>query len=98
MNEKAIEAEVHYPFEGLEKLTHGIRMGELITITAGSVLGKRQFFRELVYHALKNTQHSMGLMFLEDSVKRSGLGIMSLAANKTLHIGEVFNNTPVDVR
>jgi len=93
VNEKAIESEVHYPFEGIEKLTYGIRMGELITITAGSGLGKSQFVRELVYHSLKNTQHNMGLMFLEESVKRSGLGIMSLAANKALHIGEVFKNT-----
>ena len=98
VNEKAIEAEVHYPFEGLEKLTHGIRMGELITVTAGSGLGKSQFVRELVYHSLKNTQQNVGLMFLEESVKRSGLGIMSLAANKPLHISEVFNNTPVEER
>ena len=98
VNEKAIEAEVHYPFEGLEKLTYGIRMGELITITAGSGLGKSQFVRELVYHSLKNTQHKMGLMFLEESVKRSGLGIMSLAANKTLHISEVFNKTSEEER
>ena len=98
VNEKAIEAEVHYPFEGIEKLTHGIRMGELITITAGSGLGKSQFVRELMYHCLKNTQHKMGLMFLEESIKRSGLGIMSLAANKTLHISEVFNSTPVEER
>ena len=93
INEKAIEPEVHYPFEGVEKLTYGIRLGELVTITAGSGLGKSQFVRELVYHILKNTQHKMGLMFLEEGVKRSGLGIMSLAANKTLHISDVWNDT-----
>ena len=38
------------------------------------------------------------MMFLEESVKRSSLGIMSLAANKSLHIGEVFNNTSVEER
>ena len=37
-------------------------------------------------------------MFLEESVKRSGLGIMSLAANKTLHISEVFNKTSEEER
>tara|TARA_R110002124_G_scaffold77207_11_gene206784 strand:- start:814 stop:2280 length:1467 start_codon:yes stop_codon:yes gene_type:complete len=98
MNEKAIEAEVHYPYEGLEKLTHGIRMGELITITAGSGLGKSQFVREILYHCLKNTEHKMGLMFLEESIKRSGLGVMSLAANKPLHISDVFNSTPLEER
>jgi len=98
INEKAIEPEVHYPFEGVEKLTYGIRLGELVTITAGSGLGKSQFVRELVYHILKNTQHKMGLMFLEEGVKRSGLGIMSLAANKTLHISDVWNDTSIEER
>ena len=98
VNSKAIESVVSYPYEGLEKLTHGIRLGELITITAGSGLGKSQFVRELVYHALTNTDHKIGMMFLEESVKRSALGVMSLAANKPLHISDVFNTTPEEDR
>ena len=36
-----------YPVEGLNKLLHGIRYGELVTITAGSGIGKSSFCREL---------------------------------------------------
>ncbi|NBX50948.1 hypothetical protein EBT25_13705, partial [bacterium] len=36
-----------YPFEGLQQKLHGIRYGELVTITAGSGIGKSSFCREL---------------------------------------------------
>lgn len=80
------KAEVSYPFEGLNKLTYGIRKGELVTVTAGSGLGKSQFLREIVWHILCKTQENIGLMFLEESVRKTGLSLMSLAANKPLHL------------
>ena len=84
---KPIEAsDVMYPFDGLNKLTYGIRLGELVTITAGSGLGKSQFVREIVWHILQKTEDSIGLLFLEESTRRTGLSIMSLAANKPLHL------------
>lgn len=80
------KAEVSYPFEGLNKLTYGIRKGELVTVTAGSGLGKSQFLREIIWHILCKTQENIGLMFLEESVRKTGLSLMSLAANKPLHL------------
>lgn len=79
-------ADVDYPFEGLTKLTYGIRKGELVTITAGSGLGKSQFVREIVWHILNKSTDNIGLMFLEESVRKTGLSVMSLAANKPLHL------------
>lgn len=79
-------ADVNYPFNGLNDLTYGIRKGELVTITAGSGLGKSQFVREIVWHILNKTEDNMGLMFLEESVRKTGLSLMSLAANKPLHL------------
>lgn len=75
-----------YPFDGLNKLTYGIRTGELVTITAGSGLGKSQFVREIVWNVLNKTEDNLGLMFLEESVRKTALSIMSLAANKPLHL------------
>jgi twinkle protein len=63
-----------------------VREGELVTITAGSGLGKSQFLREIVYHILNNSEDNIGLLFLEESVKRTAKSIMSLAANKPLHL------------
>ena len=79
---------VDYPFAGLNKLTYGIR-DELVTITAGSGLGKSQFVREIVHHVLNNTDDNIGLMFLEESTKKTARSIMSLHANKPLHLPDV---------
>jgi twinkle protein len=78
-----------YPYLGLNSLTYGVRHGELVTITAGSGLGKSQFLREIVYHILQNSEENIGLMFLEESVKKTAKSIMSLAANKPLHLPDV---------
>jgi twinkle protein len=48
--------------------------------------------RELTYHVLKNTEESIGMMFMEESVKRSGLAFMSLEANKCLHLPSEFSS------
>ena len=79
-------ADVNYPFAGVNDLTYGLRKGELVTITAGSGLGKSQFVREIVWHVLNKTDDNLGLMFLEESVRKTGLSLMSLAANKPLHL------------
>ena len=86
VNQPVEVAEVMYPFSGMNDLTYGIRTGELITVTAGSGLGKSQFLREIVYHVLKNTNSKIGLMFLEESVKKTARSIMSLSVNKPLHL------------
>ena len=80
------KADVDYPFDGLNKLTYGLRNTELVTITAGSGLGKSQFVREIVWNILQSTEDSVGLMFLEESTRRTGLSLMSLAANRPLHL------------
>lgn len=87
---KPIEkADVMYPFDGLNALTYGLRQGELVTITAGSGLGKSQFVREIVWHILQSTESNIGLMFLEESTRRTGLSLMSLAADKPLHLPDI---------
>jgi twinkle protein len=86
VNKPMETAEVDYPFSGLNDLTYGIRQAELVTVTAGSGLGKSQFVRELVWHVLNNTESSIGLLFLEESVRKTALSMMSLHANKPLHL------------
>jgi twinkle protein len=80
------KSDVNYPFDGLNKLTYGIRKEELVTVTAGSGLGKSQFLREIIWQILQNTESNIGLMFLEESTRKTGLSLMSLAADKPLHL------------
>ena len=75
-----------YPFEGLQQKLHGIRYGELVTITAGSGIGKSSFCRELATHLLNNGER-VGYLALEESNRRTALGLMSAAVGKSLHIG-----------
>lgn len=85
-------AQCLYPWDGLNALTYGIRHGELVTITAGSGLGKSQLLREIVWHLLCHTDDNIGLMFLEESIRKTGLSLMSLAANKPLHLPDTESN------
>jgi twinkle protein len=79
-------SDCNYPWAGLNEITYGIRFGELVTITAGSGLGKSQVLREIAWHLLQKTNDNIGLMFLEESVRKTALSVMSLAANAPLHL------------
>jgi len=83
------KADCDYPYEGLNKLTYGIRKGELVMVTAGSGLGKSQFLREIVWHILSKTTDNIGLMFLEEGVRKTARSLMSLAVNKPIHLPDV---------
>lgn len=76
---------IPYPWESLNEKTHGIRTSELVTITAGSGIGKSAVVREIAYHLLMQGQ-TVGMIMLEESVKTTSLGLMGLALNKRLHI------------
>ena len=76
-----------YPFQGLQHKLHGIRYGELVTITAGSGVGKSSFCRELATSLLQAGER-VGYLALEESNRRSALGLMSAAVGKSLHLGE----------
>ena len=80
---KAIE----YPFKRLNDMTHGMRLGELVTVTAGSGTGKSLFCREIAHHLLANNQ-TVGYIALEESVRRTALGIMGIHIDKPLHLEE----------
>jgi twinkle protein len=76
---------VKYPFETLNVKTHGLRKGELVTITAGSGVGKSSFCRHVALHLLEK-DFSVGYIALEESVKRTALGIMGVSVRKPLHL------------
>ncbi len=74
-----------YPYEILNNMTHGIRCGELVTICAGSGIGKSLFCREVAYHLLQQGE-TVGYIALEESVRRTALGIMGLHEGRQLHL------------
>lgn len=76
-----------YGFTGLQRKLHGIRYGELVTITAGSGIGKSSFCRQLAVDLL-NKGERVGYLALEESNRRTALGLMSVHEGKPLHLGE----------
>lgn len=86
LSEKEEIVSVDYPYEGLQKLTYGMRLGELCTFAAGTGAGKSTTVRELAYHVLTQSEYNVGMLFLEESVKRTGLALMGIHANKPLHL------------
>ena len=76
-----------YPFKGLNEKLHGIRLGELTTITAGTGSGKTSFCRQLATDLLQKGE-SVGVVELEANNRRTALGLMSSAVGQNLHLGE----------
>jgi twinkle protein len=56
-----------------------------MTITAGSGIGKSQVCREIA-HNLLNQGETVGYVALEESVRRTSLGIVGIELNKLIHL------------
>lgn len=68
----------------LQKMTLGLRKGELVTITAGTGTGKSTFVRQLTHHLGVTLGLKVGSMMLEENSKRTAKGIMAIHAGKRL--------------
>ena len=85
-----------YPYVALNEKTHGCRRGELVTVTAGSGIGKSAFMREIAHHLL-GVGETVGMVMLEESTRRTGLGLMGLAIDKPLHLSRE-GVTPLEMK
>lgn len=79
-----------YPWDSLNEALYGIRLSEVILITADTGVGKTQILRELQYKLRQDAPDAgIGLLHLEEPNKHSLKGLMSLYANKRLHLPNV---------
>ena len=85
-----------YPYEGINKKLYGMRVGELVTLTSGTGMGKSSLLREFVYHIWKNTKDKIGLLFLEEEKKRTFRGLVGIHVNKELHKPEEWKKQSQD--
>ena len=86
INQPALTS-VPYPWNGLNQVVRGIRQSEIVTVTAGSGIGKSQVCREIAHHLLAQG-HSVGYVALEESVRRTALGIVGIELNQLIHIDQ----------
>ena len=81
---------IPFPFAGLQEKTLGLRSREIVTWAAGTGVGKSSILRELQHFYLKQTDITIGIIALEESVDRTRRGILAVEANDRLHLNEVF--------
>lgn len=86
LNSDRPEALGQYPWEKLNALTYGFRPTELVTVTAGSGLGKSSILRELVMHIKNTTDNRIGCLFMEESVERTAEGFMGVDLSTPVHL------------
>lgn len=55
-----------YPWQGLNDVTNGWRLGELVMIGAGTGIGKTLFMTHVANKVLLDTDFNVGILFLED--------------------------------
>lgn len=80
---------VPYPWKGLNDKTYGIRLSELVIVTAETGVGKTSVLKEIEHYLLGNTDKGIGLLHLEEPNSDTALGLMSITANKPLHLPDV---------
>lgn len=75
---------IPYPFNGLNEKLGGLRIGELVTVTAGSGVGKSTMVRELIYDIAVKRGAPVGVMALEESNRRTMEGLISIHLNRNI--------------
>jgi twinkle protein len=80
-----------YPFHGLNKLTYGLRLSEMVVITAETKIGKTSILKELEYKLLmdediKEKGYGVGFLHLEEPNYDTALGLLSIHNNKPYHL------------
>ena len=76
---------VNYPWAGLNTMTRGLRQRELVTLCSGSGIGKSSVCREIAHWLIK-LGHRVGYIALEESVRRTALGLVGIEMKRPLHI------------
>ena len=73
----------------LNAKTYGVRLGEIVLVTAGTGSGKTQWLRELKYWWLTQTTEKIMDISLEEDTGDSAGGMMALHANKRIMLPDV---------
>jgi len=83
---KNLEVGIPYPWSALNEKLYGLRRGELVTLSAGTGVGKSAVCAELAYHLAMTHGLKVGYIALEESVASAALRFMSIHVDKPLHL------------
>lgn len=82
---------VPYPesWTQLNRMTYGVRLGDLDIWTSGTGMGKTSIIREIQLHLLDNTEDSLGVIALEEPMEDSVEALMGLRLEKRINLPDV---------
>lgn len=81
---------VEYPWPSWNEMTYGMRLSEVVLLTADTGVGKTAILKEVEHHIKNSTDKAgLGILHLEEPNKHTALGLMSITANKPLHLPDV---------
>lgn len=86
LDEAPLEAHAGYPFKRLQEMTYGMRPGEVILLKAMEGIGKTEFIRAIEYHVLKETNHNVGIIHLEENKTRAIKGLAGYELKMPVHL------------
>lgn len=83
-----------YPFSTLQEFLRGIRPGETVLFKALEGIGKTEVMGAIEYHVLKTTKHNVGIIHLEEPIKRTLQRFANYELGYPVHLDE---NIPLSV-
>jgi twinkle protein len=75
-----------YPFRTLNDFTYGIRTGETVLITAQEGVGKTEIMHAIEHKLLKETDHGVGAIYLEEPKQRHLQALAGLELRLPVHL------------
>lgn len=78
---------IPYPWQGLQQKLRGLRPKEIVTICAGTGIGKSTLARELGVHLVRSGER-VGWVALEENPRQSLLGMLGILAGQHLRAQE----------
>lgn len=86
LNSQDNDAVATYPYPTLQSMTYGMRLGEVVLVTAQEKVGKTELLRSIEYHLLKTTDFNLGIIHLEEEEKRSVEGLIGYELGIPAHL------------
>ncbi len=92
---------VPYPWQGLNKMTYGMRLSEAVLLMADTGVGKTSVLKEIEYCLLMNPDiikegYGVGFLHLEEPNHDTALGLLSIHDSKPYHLPDT-PFTPEDI-
>lgn len=92
---------IKYPWERLNELTYGMRLSEVVLLTADTGVGKTSVLKEIEHKILKDPEaeekkYGIGFLHLEEPNVDTALGLMSISADLPLHLPDVREKVKTD--